>query len=131
MNFHTETFGRTPEGEEVFLYTLTSAKGLRARIMNYGATIVSMEVPDRHGKLDDVLLGHDDFDGYIDPRGLCGGGHRPVRQSHRQRQIRPGRRRVQAGRQQRAQPHPRRPQEFRRHGLEAGGSDAPPRTKPG
>ena len=70
MNIHTESFGRTPEGEEVFLYTLTSAKGLRVRIMNYGAIIVSMEVPDRHGKLDDVLLGHDSFDGYI-TRGGC------------------------------------------------------------
>lgn len=70
MNIHTESFGRTPEGEEVSLYTLTSAKGLRVRIMNLGATIVSMEVPDRHGRLDDVLLGHDSLDNYI-RRGGC------------------------------------------------------------
>ncbi|MEN6576188.1 MAG: aldose epimerase family protein [Phycisphaerales bacterium] len=70
MNTHTESFGRTPEGEEVFLYTLTSAKGLRARITNYGAIIVSMAVPDRHGALGDVLLGHDSLDKYIE-RGGC------------------------------------------------------------
>jgi len=70
MNVHTESFGRTPEGEEVFLYALTSVKGLRARIMNYGAIIVSMEVPDRHGKLGDVLLGYDSLDQYIQ-RGGC------------------------------------------------------------
>lgn len=65
MNIHTDSFGRTPEGDEVFLYTLTSAKGLRVRIINYGAILVSMEVPDRHGRLDDVLLGYDDLNGYL------------------------------------------------------------------
>jgi aldose 1-epimerase len=65
MNIHTESFGRMPEGGDAFLYTLTNAKGLRARITNYGAIIVSMEVPDRHGKLDDVLLGHDTLDAYV------------------------------------------------------------------
>jgi len=70
MNVHTDLFGRTPEGGEAFLYTLTNAKGLRARITNYGAIVVSMEVPDRHGKLDDVLLGHDTLDAYI-TRGGC------------------------------------------------------------
>jgi aldose 1-epimerase len=68
MNFSTELFGRTPEGEEVFLYTLTSAKGLRARITNYGAILVSLEVPDRHGKLDDITLGFESLDKYIEQR---------------------------------------------------------------
>jgi aldose 1-epimerase len=70
MSIDTQSFGRTPEGEEVFLYTLTNAKGLRARVMNYGAIVVSMEVPDRHGRLDDVLLGYDSLDKYIQ-RGGC------------------------------------------------------------
>jgi len=70
MNIHTESFGHTPQGEEVFLYTLASAKGLRVQIMNYGAIIVSMTVPDRHGALGDVLLGHDSLDKYIE-RGGC------------------------------------------------------------
>jgi aldose 1-epimerase len=68
MNFHTEQFGRTPEGEEVFLYTLTSAKGLRARITNYGAILVSLEAPDRHGKLDDITLGFESLDKYVAQR---------------------------------------------------------------
>lgn len=70
MNIQTESFGRTPEGEEVSLYTLTSAKGLRVRITNYGAILVSMVVPDRNGLLDDVLLGHDSLDNYLQ-RGGC------------------------------------------------------------
>ena len=68
MNFSTESFGRTPEGQEVSLYTLTSAKGLRARITNYGAILVSLEVPDRHGKLDDITLGFESLDKYIEQK---------------------------------------------------------------
>jgi aldose 1-epimerase len=72
MNFHTESFGRTPEGEEVFLYTLTSTKGLRARITNLGATLVSLEVPDRHGKLDDITLGFESPEKYLTHKGYLG-----------------------------------------------------------
>jgi len=68
MNFSSERFGRTPEGDEVLLYTMTNAKGLRARITNYGAILVSLEVPDRHGKLDDITLGFDRLDQYIAQR---------------------------------------------------------------
>jgi aldose 1-epimerase len=72
MNIHTEPFGRTPEGEEVSLYVLTSAKGLRARIMDYGATLVSLEVPDRHGKLGDIVLGFESLEGYLAQRAYIG-----------------------------------------------------------
>ncbi len=57
-------FGRTPDGTAVEIYTLT-AKGLRARIMTYGATLVSLEVPDKAGKLGDITLGCDDLAGYL------------------------------------------------------------------
>lgn len=65
MNVHTEPFGRTPAGQEVFLYTLTSSKGLRARITNFGAILVAMIVPDRNGSLHDVTLGYDSLEGYL------------------------------------------------------------------
>ena len=68
MNFSTKSFGRTPEGQEVSLYTLTSTKGLRARITNYGAILVSLEVPDRNGKLDDITLGFESLDKYIEQK---------------------------------------------------------------
>lgn len=65
MNAHKESFGQTAEGQEVFVHTLASSKGLRARITNYGATLVSLYVPDRNGNLGDVVLGFDDLQGYV------------------------------------------------------------------
>jgi aldose 1-epimerase len=56
-------FGRldTP----VQLYTLTNAHGLVARITNYGAIVTELHVPDRDGRLADVVLGFDNLDGYL------------------------------------------------------------------
>ena len=54
-----ESFGKTTAGAPVDIYTLTNAKGTKARIMTYGATLVSLEVADKAGKLDDVVLGFD------------------------------------------------------------------------
>jgi aldose 1-epimerase len=58
-------FGRTPDGTAVDIFTLTNANGIEARIMSYGGILVSLRVPDRNGRLDDVVLGYDDLDGYI------------------------------------------------------------------
>ncbi len=72
MNAHKEPFGQTAEGQEVFVFTLANSKGLRARIMNYGATLVSLYVPDRDGNLGDVVLGFDDLQGYIEHTAYMG-----------------------------------------------------------
>ena len=65
MSVNQESFGQTPEGREVDLYTLTNSNGLKARITNYGAILVSLEVPDRAGKLADITLGFDTLEGYL------------------------------------------------------------------
>ncbi len=72
MNAHKEPFGQTAEGREVFAYTLASSKGLRARITDYGATLVSLYVPDRNGHLEDIVLGFDDLQGYIEHTAYMG-----------------------------------------------------------
>lgn len=59
------SFGKLPDGGEAKLYTLTNKNGLRARISDLGATLVSMEVPDKAGKVADVTLGFDDAAGYL------------------------------------------------------------------
>jgi aldose 1-epimerase len=58
-------FGTTPGGEAVELFTVTNANGMRVRFTNYGGIIVSVEVPDRNGRLGDVVLGFDSLDGYL------------------------------------------------------------------
>lgn len=62
-NMKTEPFG-SAGGQQVKLYTLTNRRGVEAKITNYGATLVSLKVPDRAGRMDDVLLGYDTLDGY-------------------------------------------------------------------
>jgi aldose 1-epimerase len=59
------SFGTLPDGTAVDLYTLTNAGGVEARVITYGGIIVSLKVPDRAGKLDDVVLGMDSLDGYV------------------------------------------------------------------
>lgn len=56
-------FGAMPDGTHIPIYTLQDG-ALRARIMTYGARIVSLEVPDRSGKLADVVLGYDSLAPY-------------------------------------------------------------------
>ena len=60
-----ESFGRTEDGREVELFTLTNRNGVEARIMTFGATVVSLKVPDRRGRLDDVVLGFDRLEDYL------------------------------------------------------------------
>ena len=58
-------FGKTADGAAVELYTLTNVHGLKAKIMTYGGIITELDVPDRDGKLADVVLGFDDLKGYL------------------------------------------------------------------
>jgi len=64
-NIKRQGFGMTASAEPVELYTLTNANSLEARIMTYGGTVVSLKVPDRHGKLGDIVLGYETLDGYL------------------------------------------------------------------
>lgn len=52
------------DGQPVTLYTMTNENGMVAKITNYGAVVVSLLVPDRDGKLEDVVLGFEDFEAY-------------------------------------------------------------------
>ena len=60
-----QPFGKMPSGEQVNLYTLRNPQGVEAAVTNYGARVVSLKVPDRSGKFDDVVLGFDQLDGYL------------------------------------------------------------------
>ena len=65
LAIESKSIGKTPDGTEVDLYTMTNAHGLRVKIMTYGATIRSVETPDRNGKLDNVTLAMDSLADYL------------------------------------------------------------------
>jgi aldose 1-epimerase len=60
-----QPFGTTPAGEQVELFTLANGRGMKAAIATYGAIVVSLETPDRHGNFEDLVLGFDNLDGYL------------------------------------------------------------------
>ncbi len=57
-------FGKTADGRSATLYTLTNKHGVEVSITNFGATVVSIKIPDRQGHLLDVAHGYDDVAGY-------------------------------------------------------------------
>ena len=64
MAIAKETFGCMQDGREVYKYTLTNKNGVSASFITLGGVWVSMMVPDRDGKLADVVLGYDDLESY-------------------------------------------------------------------
>ncbi len=65
MNIEQHVFGRLPGGEEVPLVTVETVSGFSVSLTSYGATIVSVRVPDGNGEPGDVTLGFDTLDGYL------------------------------------------------------------------
>lgn len=72
MAIQKTRFGQTADAVAVYLYTLTNTQGLEALITNYGATLVSLKVPDRHGKPGDITLGYDSLEKYVQGRHYFG-----------------------------------------------------------
>ncbi|MFL6550598.1 MAG: galactose-1-epimerase, partial [Povalibacter sp.] len=58
-------YGKLADGTEVESFTLTNASGASVTAITYGGILTSIKVPDRNGKLDDVVLGHDSLDDYL------------------------------------------------------------------
>ena len=58
-------FQKTVDGKPTDLYVLKNASGAEVCVTNYGAKIVSIMVPDKNGKMTDVVLGHPSIDDYL------------------------------------------------------------------
>jgi aldose 1-epimerase len=58
-------FGTTGEGKPADLYTLRNPNGAEVRLTNYGGILTSWRVPDRRGRMGDVVLGYDNLEGYL------------------------------------------------------------------
>lgn len=65
-------FGRMPDGTVVERITLRGADGFEAGLIPYGAVIHTLHVPDRKGRSEDIVLGHDAFDDYLAQRKFLG-----------------------------------------------------------
>ncbi len=59
MSVTKEVFGKLDDGRQVDVFTLTNANGVKAKVMTLGATLVSLDVPDKDGNFSDVVLGFD------------------------------------------------------------------------
>ena len=92
-------FGELPDKSKVDIYTLEEG-ALKARIMTYGARVVSLEVPDRTGKVADIVLGYESVAPYLaDPKSYFGLHCRPLWQPHCQCHLLAGWPNVQTARQ--------------------------------
>lgn len=66
MGISMKSFGVTAKGREATLYTFTNKYGMSMSVTDFGATLVSVMVPDRDDEMTDVVLGYDDVKGYED-----------------------------------------------------------------
>ena len=72
MDIKKELWGNTPDGKEIYLYTLTNASGAYVQLADIGAALVSAVVPDKEGVLADVVLGYPSAESYLGD-GPCAG----------------------------------------------------------
>ena len=66
MKIESEPFGKTPDGQQVTRYTMTNSHGHSVSVMNWGATLMDVNVPDRDGRLANVNLCFDKLQPYLD-----------------------------------------------------------------
>lgn len=72
MKIESRIWGKTPDGKEIVLYTITNESCASVSLSSVGAGIVSVNVPDKDGKLADVVIGYDDPMSYFGD-GPCAG----------------------------------------------------------
>lgn len=65
VQIEQHVWSMTPEGEAIILYTMRNDKGAEVKISNFGAAIVSVTMPDREGRMADVVLGYKHPEGYF------------------------------------------------------------------
>lgn len=72
MSIEKKLFGTLSDGREVYSYTLKNANGTSVKILNYGGTLVELNVADRNGKIEDLIGGYDTLDSYVNGDGYQG-----------------------------------------------------------
>lgn len=64
--FSSKLFGLMPDNEEIYSFELANKNGMKLKVINYGATVTSLQIPLSDGKLVDVVLGFDTLQSYLD-----------------------------------------------------------------
>jgi len=64
-DLESAVYGKLPDGREVRIFTLSNPNGLTAKVTEYGAILVGLQVPDSKGKMADVTLGYDTLAGWL------------------------------------------------------------------
>lgn len=76
LSVQSEPYGETPDGQPITSYSLTNAQGMRVGLIDLGATITAVEVPDKEGRRANVTLSFPDLAGYLLNKpyfgGICG-----------------------------------------------------------
>lgn len=73
MEVTQQIWSFTPEGDAVVLYRITNESGASVELTNIGAAVVAINVPDRNGNIDDVVLGYPNAEGYLTGDSACMG----------------------------------------------------------
>ena len=68
MEISKEVFGTLPDGATADLYTIEGKKGFRVQVSSFGGIITSIQAPDRNGKCEEVALGFETLEEYVNTR---------------------------------------------------------------
>ncbi|MCP2026500.1 aldose 1-epimerase [Flavobacterium sp. HSC-32F16] len=63
---NSKSFGFMPDNTEILSFELSNKNGMKVQIINYGATVTSLEIPTSKGKIVDVVLGFDSLSSYLE-----------------------------------------------------------------
>ena len=72
MSISKAFFGFLDDGRSVNEYTLLNKNGVKVKLLDYGATVKEIHVPDRNGSYADVVAGYDSLDSYVNADGYQG-----------------------------------------------------------
>ncbi len=72
MKIDTKIFGRLSGKEEAYLFTIQNSNGIIIKMTSYGGTVISILAPDRNGQFDDIVLGFDSLEGYLEQHPYIG-----------------------------------------------------------
>jgi aldose 1-epimerase len=72
-NVEKAEFGKMPDGTAIEAFTIYNTQGASAKLITYGATVTELHVPDKNGKMGDIVLGFDNLQGYLGEHPHFGG----------------------------------------------------------